>query len=271
MNRELSRTQIRQIKDLAAEKLGLCRKGNDVIGLQIFSILQQFARVIYYPLGADGPWGFTRMAGEQNTETGSSVFVVINSSIAMDCQVFAAAHELYHIWYENTPDLIPSDLLNDQTTEINEKKANRFAAEFLVDEQLLKQEIDLQNIQDFSIKNVLRLANLFTVPYRTMAKRLFEIGKINNAQMKRLLAEDNDAIKKWKKIYSIPTLIADEYIAIDNLVELAVQAYEKQYITYEKLEYLLDLSDLNPAELGIEQDAYFTALSDEELEKLLEE
>ena len=56
MNRELSRTEIRQIKDLAAEKLGLCRKGNDVIGLQIFSILQQFARVIYYPLGADGPW-----------------------------------------------------------------------------------------------------------------------------------------------------------------------------------------------------------------------
>ena len=33
-------------------------------------------------------------------------FVAINSSIPIDCQVFAAAHELYHIWYEQNPNVL---------------------------------------------------------------------------------------------------------------------------------------------------------------------
>lgn len=37
-------------------------------------------------------------------------FVAINTSIPIDCQVFAAAHELYHIWYEKNPDILPLDL-----------------------------------------------------------------------------------------------------------------------------------------------------------------
>ena len=33
-------------------------------------------------------------------------FVAINSLIPIDCQVFAAAHELYHIWYEQNQDVL---------------------------------------------------------------------------------------------------------------------------------------------------------------------
>jgi Zn-dependent peptidase ImmA (M78 family) len=178
-------------------------------------------------------------------------FVALNSSIPVDCQVFAAAHELYHIWYEQNPDVLPADLLNEQDQKISEKKANRFAAEFLVDELLLKQEIELYHIDKFTIKSILQLAELFVVPYRTMVKRLREIEVISDANQSRFLAETEGSIEMYKKRYSISSQKADNRIAMDNLVELAVTAYERGYITYEKLEYLLRMSDLKPVDLGI--------------------
>ena len=98
MTNELNEVDINEIKKFAREKLGSCRKGNDIIGTQIFSILSLYARVIYYPLGKDAPWGFTRISGSRNDALLDKPFVAINSSIPFDCQVFAAAHELYHIW-----------------------------------------------------------------------------------------------------------------------------------------------------------------------------
>ena len=66
MRKELNETEIKDIKDHASEKLGKCRKTNDIIGSQIFSILGLYARVIYYPFGKDAPWGFTRISGSKN-------------------------------------------------------------------------------------------------------------------------------------------------------------------------------------------------------------
>lgn len=134
MHKGLNDFEIEEIKRLAREKLGMCRKANDMIGIQIFSILSIYARVIYYPLGKDAPWGFTRISGSQNDASVQKPFVAINTSIPVVCQVFAAAHELYHIWYEKNPDILPSDLLNENGKEKNEMKANRFAAEFLIDD-----------------------------------------------------------------------------------------------------------------------------------------
>ena len=107
MPNELNELEIKEIKKYAVGKLGECRKGNDIIGNQIFSILSLYARVIYYPLGKDAPWGFTRISGSRNDAALEKPFVAINTSIPLDFQVFAAAHELYHIWYEQNPDVIP--------------------------------------------------------------------------------------------------------------------------------------------------------------------
>lgn len=271
MKNELTEKDIKEVKDFAVEKLGRCRKGNDIIGTQIFSILSLYARVMYYPIGENAPWGFTRMSGERNDAQLEKPFVAINSSIPIDCQVFAAAHELYHIWYEQNPDILPADLLNEQDKEMNEKKANRFAAEFLVDEQLLKQEIDLYEIKQYTIKSILQLASLFTVPYRTMVKRLVEIGKIKETKAKEFLSETEESVEKYRKKYSIPVLQPDKRVAMDNLVELAVNAFEKNLITYEKLEYLLGMSDLHPEELGIVKKSEYSFPSDDELDSIMEE
>ena len=271
MTNDLNEFEVNEIKNQAKEKLGLCRKSSDIIGTQIFSILGLYARVIYYPLGKEAPWGFTRISGSTNDSLLEKPFVAINSSIPVDCQVFAAAHELYHIWYEQNPDMLPSDLLNEQNKKISEKKANRFAAEFLVDEVLLKQEIDLYKIKKITIKSVLQLAELFVVPYRTMVKRLGEIDLLGKAGQTRFLEESEDAIEKYKRRYSISSQKPDNRIVMDNLVELAVSAYEAGYITYEKLEYLLESSNLKPKDLGIEKKAAYVFPSDDELDSIMEE
>ena len=270
MRKGLNDFEINEIKNQAKEKLGLCCKTHDIIGTQIFSILGLYARVIYYPLGKDAPWGFTRISGSKNDAGLEKPFAAINTSIPISCQVFAAAHELYHIWYEHNPDIIPGDLL-DENEATNERKANRFAAEFLMDENMLRQEIDTYKIKKFTIKAVLQLAELFTVPYRAMVKRLFETNCIPTVEKEKLLSETSESIERNRKKYALNAGEADHRIAVDNLAELAVNAYEAELITFEKLEYLLGVCGLNPEDLGIRKANGSAFPSDDELAAIMEE
>lgn len=271
MIKGLSQSDIDIVKERADEKLSFCKKTGDIIGTQIFSILKLHARVVYYPLGINGPWGFTGIRGIQNGKEREESFVAINSSIPMDCQVFAAAHELYHIWYGHNPEILPSDLLNDAGKAIDERKANRFAAEFLVDESLLRQEIELHHFKGITIKNILQLADIFVVPYRTMVKRLWEIGFISEGECDHFLDETEDEIEKYRIIYSLEQPKPDNRVVVDNLVELAVEAYNSKFITYEKLEYLLELCNLKVIDVGITKPEASQFPSEDELDSIMRE
>ena len=271
MHNELSDFDVEEVKKLAREKLGDCRKSYDIIGKQVLSILGLYARVIYYPLGKNAPWGFTRISGSVNETGKGKPFVAINTSIPLSCQIFAAAHELYHIWFETSPDIIPGNLLDEEGIAANEKKANRFAAEFLVDEMILRQEIDTYGITQISIKEVLQLAVLFTVPYKAMVKRLHETGYIDDNERAEMLAETDESISRCRKKYALLDEEGDDKIAMDNLVELSTNAYEADLLSYEKLEYLLKLCCLKPEELGIVPESAGSFPSDEELDEIMEE
>ncbi|MBQ7727124.1 MAG: ImmA/IrrE family metallo-endopeptidase [Clostridia bacterium] len=271
MPKDLTDIEVEEIRNLAREKLGVCRKTNDIIGIQIFSILSLNARVIYYPLGKDGPWGFTRIRGMNKGNPDKKPFVVINTSIPVSCQVFAAAHELYHIWYENKPDVLLEDILDETEKEISEKKANRFAVEFLVDKMMLSQEIDVYKIEKFSIKEVLQLSQLFTVPYRTMIKRLYETGFIKKNRSEEMLSDTDESIQMYRKKYGILDVEPDNRVIIDNLAELSLEAYDHKYISFQKLEYLLKLCNLSPKELGVVKSRPAIFPDDDTLKELLEE
>jgi len=266
---QLQGSNIKEIQQQALMKLVECKKQYDVIGEQIFSILGRYARVIYYPLGSDGPWGFTHMRGKKACEDPSKPFVAINTAIPLECQVFAAAHELYHIWF-NDKSFIVSKPRFDESVEAS---ANRFAAEFLVQSELLKQEMQLLSINEnhISIKEILRLAYHFVVPYRMMVKRLYEIAVIDADQQEKFLRVSEDEIAVLRKRYSLNSTSPDDRVAMDNLVELAVAAYEVKYITYEKLQYLLRLCKLTPADVGIEPPLACNVPSDEELDAIMED
>ena len=270
MSAELNAFEIDEIKKDAREKIGECRKNNDIIGTQIFSILGLYARVIYYPLGREAPWGFTRIRGQASDSTIKKPFTAINTSITLQEQVFAAAHELYHIWYEKSPDYLPSNLLDEEKNK-QEAKASRFAAEFLIDEMLLLQEMLLFDIKKITLKSILQLADIFQVPYRAMVKRLFEINKISKPERDEFLAKTDAEIAQYQKRYGFSVGTPDNRIIADNLVDLAVKAYESNLITFEKLEFILSQSDLKPEDVGICNANASLIPSDDEIDKIMEE
>lgn len=267
---ELTAAELSEIKEQAASKLGVCKKQNDIIGQQIFSILSLYARVIYYPLGEKAVWGFTRIIGTSEKESAGRPFVAINSSIPVDCQVFAAAHELYHIWYDEKAEIVPANIIDE--SDRNELKANRFAAEFLVDEDLLLRELNMYSISgdSITIKDILRLSELFTVPYRTMAKRLYETSVYDKKNRDLFLSKTEEEVLAARKRFAIPVPQSDSRIAIDTLNDLAVNAYEKQLISYEKLAYLLSISELTPADIGVYEPKKSLFPSDDELSEIME-
>ena len=107
--------------------------------------------------------------------------------------MFATAHELYHLWFENDGEGILKrdieEMNNCDGISKNELKAKRFAAEFLINEELLLQEIRTYNVgkNKIDIKDIFKRSNLFIVPYKTMVKRLYEIKLINQRRYSKLM------------------------------------------------------------------------------------
>jgi len=270
LSNKLTDSDIKDIVYNVNEKLDECFKRNDIIGSQVFKLLELNSRVLYYPLADDDIWGFIeRIEGK--------LYACINTSIPYEKQIFAAAHELYHIWFdgENVQEVILSSNLESvdvSSIELNEQKANRFAAEFLAETNLLEQEMSRYKINKTSIstKEILLLCDVFTLPYKTIAKRMHEIGAIDIDRLSVLLATPTEEIEKWKTILGIKTPIKQDYIQLDNLVEKSIELYNKGMITYDKLDYLLGLANLSPDRVGITQIEY-KPISDDEIAAILEE
>lgn len=266
-NSQLSKKDIEKVQEQARDKLIEYRKLSDVIGTQIFSILEKESKVLYYPLEDQKVWGFSEIIKGKS-------FVCINTSIPYEKQVFAAAHELYHLWYGSSGEIMLSEDNQEPDSDKEvELWANRFAAEFLVNEQLLLQEmrtygIDKENIE---MKDIVRLANIFVVPYRTMVKRFYEIGIFKDKTYNYYMAYSDEQAEIWKNRLGLSVPIRKEKIAFSVLIDLAMDLYEKNQITYEKLEYVLNMAELTPSEMGIEIPVEYYPPTDEELDAIMEE
>lgn len=267
---KLSEPDVQSIIINANDQLIKNSKYNDIIGDQVFKLLEQNCRVLYYPLEDDDVWGFIERVRGQ-------LFACINTSIPYEKQIFAAAHELYHIWYDkkNAQEIIISANLEENGTgqiDINEQKANRFAAEFLAETKLLNQEMARYGIirNKIAIKEVLQLCDIFTIPYKTMARRLYEINAVDNKTLVNLLAVTEEEITVWKNILGITAPVKQDYIRLDNLVKKSVELFEMNLITYEKLEYLLEYVGMSPLDVGITKPEHIS-MSDDEIAEILGE
>lgn len=164
---------------------------NDVIRDDVFKILEKHCYVVYYPLEKEDINGFHVM----RTVNGEKKhFVYINTWNTTERQIFAAAHELGHIW--DVYGKVKSKFLGiDEFAEglgydsAEEFVVNKFAAQLLMPEDLFKNEIEIRlkklnyNGQSISLINLLRLTiglmDTFFVGYKATTKRFFEIGRIS--------------------------------------------------------------------------------------------
>lgn len=269
LQNHLSRKTIDVVSRQAAGKLGEYGKLYDIIADYVFSILQLNAHVLMYPLDDPCIWGFYE-------KTKNRHFVCINSSLEIEKQVFTAAHELYHLWFNDGAELVTAENIDasiGKNIPVGELKANRFASEFLISEALLRKEIKnlAIDIHSMGVKEILKLSNAFLVPYRAMVKRLNEVDVIEKNKAIDYLAVNEQEIKIWRTRLGYASQHRQGIIHLSNLVDLAMSAYEAKLITRAKLEYLLYLSNIDSSDLGIDPIEPVHPPSDEDIRDLLED
>lgn len=263
----LNEVQIEEIRKLAGEsRQSLSIMGEMPIANDIFTILAQLnIRLLEYPIQSEGDRPAFSAAIMYSIEDGNElVFIGLNTADYFDKQIFAIAHELYHYYTKTGSHL---SRLNDVDNNIIEAKANRFAAEFLLPEMTLKSiildEFKTSKLHKISEKTILRfIARLqctWWLPYRSIVRRLYEIGAILDEQYHSLYSIDErspDAeyarlgtafnceifSKLNSKTSTIGTSMRD--------IEIIIRNFEDGLITEDKLIDTLNLFDKSPDDFG---------------------
>lgn len=255
---------------------------NKIIKEDIFKILEKECKVLYFPIEDDEICAFYR-------KVNGIKFVVINTAIPFEKKVFAAAHELAHVWSiagdisevlqsANIQDYTDGHYIEQPQRSKIENRANRFAAEFLVEEQLLHKELFERKVLKNNVKidAIIELMDVFLVPYKTIVMRLYEIGYIGEVDCKALL--DIPARGVESPIVRLQHRLelceknneVSKKIKLANFVDVSLKSYEHNLRTFQKLEQLLGFVGKNPRQFGIEEEIE-DLLSEEELDVLLSE
>lgn len=180
-------------------------------------------------------------------------FIFINSYVPLEKQIFGGAHELYHAIYNE----IEEDLLEDAYSNIksiDDLKANSFAACFLVPKNQLRREIEIMGIDANNIQliDIIKLMDLFAVPYKTIVTRLYEIGLINDESIiDKFLAipdrKENEGVLALinKTRHAIRWQNRTKDIEYSNFIENAIDSYEHGYINKSEISNDFEKMNLN--------------------------
>ncbi|HDX9588856.1 TPA: ImmA/IrrE family metallo-endopeptidase [Bacillus pseudomycoides] len=262
----LSGSEIRDIEAKAHSKLSELHKPSRILGKDVLRIVKREATLLQSPLQEEDLCAFV-------CQKKGKLFVYINSQISKEKQYFAAAHELYHIWFDKEylaqPELLKSNTLNDETDNTRELRANLFAAMFLVPKHVLEQELLFLGISRGTVSSsqIVELACTFQVPYKSMVRRLFEIRYIDRAIMMQLWEEPDVALIRKKLQLDEPDPL-QPVIHYEGLVEQALSLYQEGKISPKRLRSLLALLNCAPKDFGIFMPDDLP--TEEEIENLLE-
>ncbi len=175
--------------------------GSTIIRDAIFGIIMNYARkrelsleILRYPFNDEELWAFTFVKK-------GTLFLCVNSELAMCKQFFAAAHELYHIhcYAEDIdPDtitsgsLLDSKTVDDMAVSQEDLEANAFAGLLLMPDSMLDEQIRLYGItgERISADDVLTLMELFALPFKAVVLRLVENHNISVSRAQELLKID---------------------------------------------------------------------------------
>ncbi len=266
-----------ELEEQALGKVAALYKSTRIIKDEVFKILADNSILLQYPIEDDEICGFVCCKKER-------IFSYVNSYIPYEKQVFAAAHELYHIWFDKdiltTGELLSSDVIDlalDKGLSEREARANRFAAILLVPEQVLKNELAYMGIESgdkIELGYIIKLMDQFKVPYKTMVRRLYEIAFIDYEMCLNLIQipdrDESTGIRALQKRMQLGEDLNNrtKEIRFSGLIHNAILAYENGKSTEEKLIYLLSLVRMKPEEFGIKLEN--NRPTEEELLELLE-
>ena len=197
--------RFQQIMDLSRKFIGVYCV-DSIIGENVFQLLQNYARrhdvtleILRYPFHDSKLWACTFLKK-------GTIFVCINSELPQNKQVFAAAHELYHIYcYVEDVDqniirsgsVLDSKTVDESANTQEDIEANAFAALLLMPDRLLNEQIDLYGIpkDNVTVDDILALMDFFGIPYKAVVLRLYESRNIPKFKAVELLSVSSETIQ----------------------------------------------------------------------------
>lgn len=287
----LNEVQVDEIRKLAGEKrLSLGFVGETPIANDIFTILDRLdIMLLEYPIESEGDrpaFSAAIMYSEEGDK--KLTFIGLNTADFYDKQIFAIAHELYHYYTKSGSHLSRPE---DEESSLIEIKANRFAAEFLLPETVLESivldEFKTSTLEKVQHKTLLRfIARLhctWWLPYRSLVKRMHEIGAISAEQYAELYSVDErDLQGEYGKIGQ--AINKEVFLKLNqptknigtspNEIEIIIRNFEDNLIDEDKFAETLSLFNRTPDEFGYEikvsqedideLDAFFSREDDDE-------
>ena len=280
----LTEEQIVEIKKLAdntRKEFGIF--GDVPIAKDIFMLLEKKDIILcQYPFQTEKESHMDDNITWFETKYGFITFIGLNTSMYYDEQIFALAHELYH-FITKTGKAYEAD--EEDEDMLTEKKADRFAAELLLPDDILRSRIvsqfkssDLSLVTELQLlRFIARLQGEWWLPYRSIVFRIWEEGYIGKDMFDDLLRIDTrDPGSQYGKIFS--NMAQDCYKILNektrcieissHILEMFIQNYEDGHITDDDFVELLGLFGKSPEDFGFELcvDAEYV----EELQELFE-
>lgn len=199
------RKRFETINDLSkAFAINYC--GNTIVRESIFGVVLNYARkrelsleILRYPFKDAELWAFTFVKK-------GTLFLCVNTELPMCKQIFAIAHELYHIhcYAEEinmstitTGSVLDSKAVDEIAASQEDLEANAFAGLLLMPDASVIEQFKIFGISKdkMGIDDVLTLMDLFALPYKAVVLRLVESGVIAEEKARSLYQEDNEKIK----------------------------------------------------------------------------
>ena len=275
----LNEIQIENIRKLAGDerrKLGFI--GETPIANDIFTILENMnILLLEYPIKSDDVKPAFSAALMCSTEGDKElVFIGLNTADFFDKQIFAIAHELYHFYTKTGSHL---SRLSEEEDSYVEAEANRFAAEFLLPESILKSIVldefktsSLRKIQTkMLLRFIARLQCVWWLPYRSLVKRLREIDAVSDEQYERLYnIDERDLDGEYgrmgkainKEVFVKLNTATNNIGTSPKDIEIIIRNFEDGIIDEDKLINTLNLFNKKPDDFG-----YKFEVSDEDIDE----
>ena len=266
---KLSDQEIESIRKLTRDKrFSLGFSDDPPIANDIHTILDMLNIILLeYPIEAEGgkpAFSAVILCSEEGGE--SLVFIGLNTADYFDKQIFAVAHELYHFFTKTGMHLSRQD---GPDYDMVEAKANWFAAEFLLPEEVLKRRV-FEEFKSFSLaaiqikvllRFIARLHCTWWLPYRSLVKRLWEIQAITEAQYQELYAlDERDPKGEYGRIGQ--STQSDVFIKLNTAtktigsspraIETVLRNFENNLIDEDTFTRILGLFNKSPADYGYE-------------------
>ncbi len=240
---------------------------NRIIKDDIFRILEKYCVVVYYPLPDEKKNRGFHIKRFLNGKLKD--FVYINTAKTTSEQVFAAAHELGHVWKVANKVWGKVHINEKLTEEIEEKIVGRFAAELLMPEEEFKKTFwahikglgfDPSHIRlDELIRVMVMQMSDYMVPYEAIRRRMLETRMISENVENALSADDvpeiNDIISAYLKDLNTSLDQTSDKKTIPGLRDLLDKAEKNgsvsQYIL-SKIKADFSVEDISAADRIIE-------------------